>query len=74
MKKRFRLWRVSATAHEVVSDLEIAVGVLATTDKEDREAVEQAFDRVNARRKEIYDYIEELESRCGVTRTVNLRF
>jgi len=73
-KKHFRTWNVSTTVHNMVVDLEMAVAALQAVDPGDREATETGYDRVNARRKELYDYLENLEAVANIKRDVTLRF
>jgi hypothetical protein len=60
--KKFALVAVSLEAFEIVQDLEAAWCRFTATDAKDQCAVGNAYAALCQRRKELYEYIQKLES------------
>lgn len=69
--KTFPLIRVSERAQQLVLEVENAASGMATAPVKE---IETAYGFVNRGRSALYKYIETLERKAGVKRTVNLRF
>jgi hypothetical protein len=60
--KKFPVVAVSLKAFEIVQDFEAAWCRFTTTDNSDQQAVGDAYAALCQRRKELYEYIQWLES------------
>jgi hypothetical protein len=69
--KTFPVVRVTPRVHQLIRDLEEAQGVLYTSPDSE---VLTAYGFVTRARQPLYQYIEALEKKLGIKRTVQLRF
>lgn len=64
--------RVSVEAHNHIAELELAMADLVRA--RTNHSIDAAYANLNQRRKELYEYIEVVESRTPIKRSIRKRF